>query len=249
MITEVSIWLNSNEDMVIAVYEAATVLLCITLVVSWGRNRYVERENHYLEIQRLLMQQYYEMLREQIIQTRKLRHDIANHLHTVETLEEDGRAETAGEYRQYLMERYQELKQAGYVSDPLVDAVLFQKVKFCREHGINPDIELMNLNLEGMEDFERMRFFFELTEYAIWKVMDSRAGETGGTIHLYTEIEKGYTLIGCELAPAVKKQTDKKMALGAIRQIAEGYHGFVKLEQSEKAQNVMVAFRISQSNG
>ncbi len=28
MITEISIWLNSNEDDVIVVYEAATVLLC-----------------------------------------------------------------------------------------------------------------------------------------------------------------------------------------------------------------------------
>lgn len=245
MITEVSIWLNRNEDIVIVVYGVATILLCITLIVSWGRNRYVERENHYLEIQRLLMQQYYEMMREQIIQTRKLRHDIANHLHTVETLEEDGRAEKAGEYRQYLIERYQELKQAGYVRDPLVDAVIFQKVKFCRERGIVLDIELMNLDIGWMEDFERMRFFFELTEYAIWKVMDSREGEAGGTIHLYTEKEKGYMLIGCELAPAVKSQTDKKMALGVIRQIADNYHGFVKLEQTEKGQNIMVAFRIA----
>lgn len=245
MITEFAIWLSSKEDAVLAVFGVVTILLGVTFVISWSRSRYVERENHYLEIQRLLMQQYYEMMQEQILQTRKLRHDIANHLHTVETLEEDGKLEDAERYRQYLTERYQELKQAGYVSDPMVDAVLFQKAQYCRENGIEMDIELMGLEMEWMEDFERMQFFFELTEYAIWKVLDSREEEKGGAIHLYTKADKGYILIGCEMAPAGTKTGDRKIALGGVRRIAEGGGGFVKLEKLENGQRVLAVFNKS----
>lgn len=243
--TEFAIWLSSKEDAVLVVFGAVTVLLGVTFIISWRRSRYVERENHYLEIQRFLLQQYYEMQQEQILQTRKLRHDIANHLHTVETLQEDGKIKDAEKYRQYLAERYQELKQAGYVSDPMVDAVLFQKAEYCRENGIKMDVELMGLQMEWMEDFERMQFFFELTEYAIWKVMDSRKGRAGGSIHLYTKSDKGYVFIGCEMIPAEKRLGDRKTALSAVCQIVEGKEGFVKLEKIDNGQRILAAFRKS----
>lgn len=241
--TELTTWINNRENIVFIAYIVIIVLLLIVFITSWGKDRYVERENRYLEIQRVLMQQHYETLKEQIAMTRKFRHDIANHIFTLEQLAEKGKEEEAKKYKQYLVEQYEKLKQVGYCSDPLIDAVIFQKVKMCKEEGINFDVELLILQMDWMKEFDRMRFFFDLTEYAIQKIRESGTDQTKGCIHLYAKNQKGYTLIGCDITPATEKRTDRKLALETIRQIAEQYDGFLQLETTKNGQNLTIAVK------
>jgi len=239
---ELTAWINSKEDIMVAIYGVVIILLIIVFINSWGKGRYMERENHYLEIQRILMQQHYEAMKEQISLTRKLRHDIANHLFTLETLEKDGKEKEASGYRQYLEKQYEKLKKVGYCTDPLIDAVIFQKKKLCEKEGIVFDVELLTLRMDWMEEFDRMRLFFDLTEYAVQRVRDLGEGK-GGSIYLSCGSEKGYTLISCDVSPAVKRRAEERMALAAVRRIAEDYGGFLRVETLERGQRVTAALR------
>lgn len=84
-------WICENEGIVYIVYAITVFSLVTAFVRSWGEGRMAEKEKQYLSVYQSLMKQHYEALKTQIDLTRKLRHDIANHLYTLEQLGESGR--------------------------------------------------------------------------------------------------------------------------------------------------------------
>lgn len=239
------IWqlIYDKEDIVLTIYGITVVILLFVFLQSWRRGRYTERENYYLDIQRVLMQQHYELVKEQIENTRKLRHDIANHIYTLEALEAEGHKEEVSKYREYLKEQYEKLKQTGYTSDVVIDAVVCQKMKTCKEKGIHLDVELLTLSLEQMQEFERMQFFFELIEHAIQKICASRTEDVGGTIHLASEVKAGYVMIECELSPVKGKNMEERTTLRELKCLAEKYGGFLRVENAGKTQKIQAAIK------
>lgn len=235
-------FLYTHEEIVFIFYGVIVILLAVVFVTSWRKGRHVERENHYLEIQQNLMRQHYDTLQEQITLTRKFRHDIANHIYTLETLEQEGMEKETAEYKAYLTQQYEKLKQVGFCNDPLIDAVIYQKMKICKEKGITLDTELLTLRMETMEDFDRMQFFFELCDYGIQSVEDSQ--KENKKIHISAGKEAGYTLISCEICPVKKKKKREQFLLKGIQTIVEKYEGFLKVEQKEDTHCVQVAVKV-----
>ena len=80
--------------------------------------------------------EHYAALTAQYENIRTLRHDIANHMHTVQVLLENGEAEEAAKYAGELSPRHRFHSSLGGCENPIVDAFLFSRINEAQEKGI-----------------------------------------------------------------------------------------------------------------
>lgn len=67
---------------------------------------------------------------------RRIRHDIAHHMHTIQLLLESDRRQEATAYAGELMRQQEHSSQLGQCENPLVDAFLFSRIREARQAGI-----------------------------------------------------------------------------------------------------------------
>lgn len=219
-------WICENEGIVYIVYAITVFSLVTAFVRSWGEGRMAEKEKQYFSVYQSLMKQHYEALKTQIDLTRKLRHDIANHLYTLEQLGESGREKEVQEYRAYLEEQYAKLKQTGYCKNMLADAIICQKVKLCRGKGISFHVHLEGLDIESLEEMDCMQLLFGLIDYGINTLEKGRMPEKN--LSLIAKREMGYTILEFQMETVGKKRGGRQAELREVRDIAERYEGFMK---------------------
>ena len=148
------------------------ILVVGSLFYLKEEQRRLYKENQNLLLQRRLMEAYDSSLREQIELTRKMRHDIANHIQTLEELMHvvipaDKGAEQIADYAQKLRCQFQELQGVVYCSKPLINAVITSKVKRCMQEGIRTDIRIHSFEYGRIPDCEIISVLFNLFDNAI----------------------------------------------------------------------------------
>lgn len=80
--------------------------------------------------------EHYAALTEQYETIRRMRHDIANHLYTIQALLDNGETEQAAEYAKELLPRHTFHSSLGSCENPVVDAFLYSRIDKARESGI-----------------------------------------------------------------------------------------------------------------
>ena len=79
---------------------------------------------------------HYSALVDQYEDNRRIRHDIAHHMHTIQLLLESGRRQEATAYAGELMRQQEHSSQLDQCENPLVDAFLFSRIREARQAGI-----------------------------------------------------------------------------------------------------------------
>lgn len=125
--------------------------------------------NAYLKLQKTLMEEHQAVLEQQVQMSRRLRHDLANHLETLESLQQSGRRAEYEKYEAQLRELYGVLKKDGLCLNYILDAMLVRKQKQCQESGITFDTSLYTVDGGSMDQTDLMIVFYELMEYGAEK--------------------------------------------------------------------------------
>ena len=89
------------------------------------------------------MEIFYDGIQNQIEATRRYRHDLANHIQTLEAclvLYSD--TEEMREYMDNLKDRYHTLKNQEFLRDELVNSILLIKQEQCQEKGIPLSVDV-----------------------------------------------------------------------------------------------------------
>lgn len=113
-----------------------------TSMVSIARRSRLAAENELLKKQIDAQKAHYAALTDQYEAIRRMRHDIANHMYTINLLLKEGRAEEAAAYAKELNEKTEFQPTIGQCRNPIMDAFLYSRSKELEAQGVSVDINV-----------------------------------------------------------------------------------------------------------
>lgn len=196
------------------------------LVLGVQKRRQESRVNYYLKLQKSLMDEHYVVLQNQIAMTRRLRHDLANHIQVMEHLEKSGKTEEFLKYEEQLKELYAVLKKDGLCPDYVLDAMLVRRKTQCAREQISFKTALLTVDGGQANKTDLMIVFYELTAYGMKRAKQS----SERSFRLEGNQENGYLFLRLT-CPVWKKESVRGMnarmltELAQTRTIADKYCG------------------------
>lgn len=249
--------------MQIYMVESSVFLLLINLLLLIGLNLYfcvlvdVMSENHRLENERNLYRRqsemqyrYYAREEEKYEESRKLIHDIRNHILAMEELYDSERAEAAACYAGDIHQMLNSLGQKYYTSEKLLNIILNDKVQQMQRAGIREDIKVGELSLDFMRDMDVTALFANLLDNAIAAAQESRKGFVKLRINTVRQFVSITVENSSDKEPVKtksgfrsEKEGHEGVGIGSIRRTVEQYGGDVQFEWKDGVftANVMLA--------
>ena len=115
------------------------IYFCV-LVDVMSENYRLENERNLYQAQARMQHQYYEREEEKYEASRKLIHDIRNHIHAMEELYRREEAVDAEHYASNIQQLLNSFQQTYYTSEKLLNIILNDKVQQMRRAGIREDV-------------------------------------------------------------------------------------------------------------
>ncbi len=239
--------------MQIYMVEGSVFLLLANLLMLIGLNIYfcvlvdVMSENHRLENERNLYRRqsemqyrYYAREEEKYEESRKLIHDIRNHILALEALYDNERAEAAAHYAGDIHQMLNSLGQKYYTSAKLLNIILNDKARQMQHAGIREDIKVGELSLDFMRDMDVTALFANLLDNAIAAAQESREGFVKLRINTVRQFVSIIVENSSDKEPVKTKsgfRSGKKghegVGIGSIRRTVEQYGGDVQFEWAD----------------
>lgn len=139
-----------------------------------SRNKKLRTELEIRKKQSELQYQYYERVEKQYLSSRKMIHDMRNHLQAIEALkEQDG---VKG--KEYIKDMYQMLDSfalVSYTKNRMLNIILNEKAKEAKKLGIEMEVRIGEINLGHIRDMDITTIFANLLDNAL-----EAAGNTKG---------------------------------------------------------------------
>lgn len=148
------------------------IYFCL-LVDTIGKNHRLEVERN-LYRQQALQYQYHERQEEKYEASRKLIHDIRNHIQAMEALYSREGAMEAARYAGDIQRMLNQFGQKYYTSEKLLNLILNDKAEAMRQAGVREDIKVGELSLDFMESTDVTALFANLLDNAIAAAATSR---------------------------------------------------------------------------
>ena len=226
------------------------ILLCVDLLILLGINIYftnlfdaVNRSNrlkHELQLyrqQEKLQKEYYDNLEQKYQNTRKLVHDIRNHLQMMEHLYEEQQNQTGMQYAKDIHSMLNRLGMKYYTSSKMLNIVINDKVQQMEAKGITPEIMLSDCDFDFMRDVDITTLFGNLLDNAIESAEetdDKIVRLKAVTVHSFISITLENS---CEKEPRIEKNglhSQKKnhegLGLKNAERIVNTYRGDIQYE-------------------
>lgn len=138
-----------------------------TLLDAAARNFRLENERKLLKEQEESRRQYYEQEQERYEESRKLIHDIRNHVIAMEELYRGQQSADALKYAEHIHQVLNDLGQKYYTDYKLLNMILNDKVRIMQREGIRADIRIGEAELDFLQDMDVTCIFANLLDNAI----------------------------------------------------------------------------------
>lgn len=234
---------NFNPDLQLSQIYALGIcaILCAAadVMLFWTIKRNIkavraESENATLLQMQAMQQTHTSELQEQLRQTSALRHDMANHLHSLSILfRQDTQAGLS--YLQNLIDVQPDLSTALLCKNPALNAVLSAKATTARDLNIDLDLRMNLPERLSISDVDLVSVFCNLLDNAI-EACGRLPEDAERQISLRAAIEAGHLTIHCENPcttsldyrdglPATTKPQREGIGTRTVRHIARLYGG------------------------
>ncbi|MFA9377006.1 MAG: sensor histidine kinase [Lachnotalea sp.] len=121
-----------------------------------------------------LQYRYYERVEQQYQESRKVIHDIRNHIQAVDRLVALRDSETISQYTTDMQEMLNQLGMTYFTSVKVLNIILNDKTMTMTSLGIKSDITLRDISLDFMRDIDITTVFSNLLDNAIEAAKDSK---------------------------------------------------------------------------
>lgn len=132
-----------------------------------GKNNALARELALYQQQSDLQLSYYRQLEEKLERSRKIIHDIRNHLNAVEALYASGNREAALGYATDIHDLLNMLGQKFYSGSPMLNIILNDKAAYAHSLHIQTDFSVCTGNFDFIKDIDVTTIFANLLDNAI----------------------------------------------------------------------------------
>ena len=181
---------------------------------------------------------YHRQLQENILAVNQIRHDLNNQLTAAYRLLDEGQNEQVRRQLDLLRTSIREKVGPRYCGNLIVDAVLDEKARQCRENHIelSPDAQLPPQL--PIENAHLCSAFSNLLDNSIQGASNSGAAEK--TIELRAAVQKDCLVIRCRNTAAAPEKKDRSdplrshgLGLGILNRLAKQYDGSFQTEYSD----------------
>lgn len=185
---------------------------------------------------------YYEQEERKYEESRKIIHDIRNHMTAMEALYRDSESHDAAQYAGEIHSMLNSLGQAYYTSDKLLNIILNDKVRLMRRLGVREDIRIGEINLSFMREVDVTTVFANLLDNGI----EAAKRQEDGFIRLRVEHTRQFVSVSMENSCRSRplrimgngafqstKPGHSGIGLENIRHVAELYEGDAQFEWKE----------------
>ncbi len=174
--------------------------------------------------------------------TRKLKHDMRNHLMVMTSYINSGDYENAKNYISQILEKLNAVKSYVETGNPLLNHILNDKLEICRQEGIDVKADIGKAAFDKMKGIDFSAVFSNAVDNAI----EHERLEPKKEIAISVYEKKGYDVIAVrnrisqsvlESNPNLKstKADEEKHGYGVsqIREIAESYEGMTDFYEED----------------
>lgn len=252
---------NANRLLEPWVLMYVVAMLCVFGgLLTWYSRENLKRENQYLLMQQKLLKEHFKVLEEQNELVRKMRHDIGNHLQTIERLVRDNHTESMGDIAKRLNKEYDKLLQSNISRNVMIDAVLHNKITECAKNKIKLQLNMAHFASGRVDDVDWLSIFYNLFDNAIESCM--RIPDSAERfINVKSQYRAGYQVLIFsnsryeEAKPVEVKldggfRTTKKdkfrhgLGLDIVQGIVKKYEGSMECKEEEKVFRTLVSLRV-----
>ena len=209
---------------------AADVLLYFSITNIANRSR-LATENEMLIKQIDSQKAHYAALTNQYEDIRRMRHDISNHIFTINLLLKERRSEEAAAYAEELKKETDYSPQIGQCRNPVTDAFLYARSKELEEKGVSLDLHVNVPRIPQISNIHMVSALGNLLDNAAEAALKCEKP----WIKLFANYVKGYLIIEVSnpvppvLPTAEKKRRIPELPRGVgthiLTEIAEIYSG------------------------
>ena len=197
---------------------------------------------------------HYAALTKQYEQMRHARHDIANHMHTIQILLNDGDAESAQTSASELVSRNTFSSGLGECENPIVDAFLYSRISDLREKGISIETTVQLPANISISDIDLISIFGNLLDNAEEACLMLPEGRR--SIYLHAALKDSHLAIRME--NSIQPQPLQKSSLPEARpnrglgtyiltNIAARYHGYFQGKAENDLYISLLTLRLEES--
>jgi len=215
------------------------IYFCVMIDVM-AENRRLEDERNLYRQQALMQYRYYEQEEEKYEESRKLIHDIRNHIQAMEDLYNREGAEDAAKYAGDIHKMLNRFQQRYYTSEKLLNLILNDKVQYMQREGVREDIKVGELSLAFMKDTDVTVLFANLLDNAIAAACKCPDGYVRLRVNMVRQLLSIVMENSCHEAPMKeggsfrsRKKGHKGQGLANIRRTVEQYGGDVQFAWEE----------------
>lgn len=211
--------------------------------------RRLKQEMEIFKVQNEAQFHYYEELERKYRESRKIFHDMKNHLQAVEQLYEEKDKEAGDTYVQDLYHLLNKLGEKYYSSNHMLNIILNEKFAAAAEAGIQVSAEVGDAQFDDIKDIDITTIFANLLDNAVEAA--SKAGDNA-FLQLKVDTVKDFRVIHIRNTRVEKERSSKGhegLGLANVRRTLEQYHGSLELTMSEKECRVSVMIPGSEEPG
>ncbi|WP_373600475.1 sensor histidine kinase [Paraclostridium bifermentans] len=213
---------SSNEDLMLFIVNV-TLIFAINVYVTYifdniSKNNELQNEINLYQQKSNLQYKYYDSLEEKYMESRKLAHDIRNHLNTIEELYKANNTKEAKEYTNDIHKMLNKLNQKYYTSNRVLNIILNDKFNEMKKYNIDIDCRIGDVDLSFIRDIDMVTIFANLLDNSIEAVSESNEEK-----YIKLDIDKFNELIVINIInPIINKPIYKN---GKFKSTKENHNG------------------------
>lgn len=210
------------------------------------------------DLKQLQMQAtYYDILDQEHQNTRKIRHDMNNHMQVVDGLLNETQYEKAHAYIESVFSSLNHSVLKNYAGDPVINLVLNQKIKAMEDHHISVDAKISLEKLESFRDMDLCCILSNTLDNAL-EACKKIPDKSNRRIEIKARIKNGYfsyALINSKTNATTTKngkfitdKADKKQhgfGISNVKEIVAKYKGEIDFKDLGKTFEVVMIIPLS----
>ncbi|MDF2672337.1 MAG: hypothetical protein K0R09_602 [Clostridiales bacterium] len=247
----------SIQDIILLIANIASIIALNIFITNIfeaiSKNNELKNQVVLYEQQSKMQYEYYNTLENKYDSSRKLIHDMKNHLQTIENLYQLQENEKAREYTEDMYKMFDKLNQRHYTRNRVLNIIINDKVQRAESLGISLNCCIDGVDLEFIKDIDLTIVFSNLLDNAIEGIQNINEGK-----EILLKIIKFNDFIvinisNCiDIAPISEgeefKSTKKKhsgIGLQNVRMALEKYQGSMRINYDNKIFKVNIVIPIN----
>lgn len=198
------------------------------------RSQRLEQELALFQQENELRYRYYEELDQKYQESRKVIHDMKNHLQAVEELYAGQNGEEGKQYVKDLYHMLNVLGEQHYTQNKMLNIILNEKLRTAKSKGITVTVRIGEVDLADIKEIDMTTIFANLLDNAI-EAAEGFGENAFLTVKMDEVRDFRVVKITNSYNPSARKERGRHMGLGLenVRNTLKKYHGSIQVEEND----------------